>query len=247
MILSDRLRDGIDVVVADMETQLAPFLNAERQLIVDALAGSDSAYRAVHGVGRNIIAPFIDQYGTMSAALSADWYDANRDLAQVAGSWSGAVVQRVNVDTGPLVGGVLQQFVTFESVVSELLAGAEMRVRQAAQGTIMDSTLRDPGASGWGRVASAGCCSYCAMLASRGNVYRTQQTATFCPHFHCRCQAVPAWGGSTEALRSREDTIATRRQLTDEQRATQNSQARAWIRQNQGTLGLIQGDGIAVP
>lgn len=243
MILVDTLRDRVDDVIADMEKQFAPAAARIETLVAAVLAGDRGAYAQLQAFGRDLVAPMIERYGTATGALAADWYDLNRALAQIGGTWPGAVVQAPNVDTGPLIGGVVKDFGTIESVVSGIQAGMELRVRQAGHGTIMDSVLRDPRASGWGRVASAGCCSYCALLATRGNVYRTSRTATFSPHEHCRCEAVPAWGGSTASMRSREDTIATRRNLTDRQRATQNSQARSWIEANKDTLGLIQSAG----
>jgi hypothetical protein len=245
VIPADVLRDRVDDVIADMERQFGRLAPTYEALIAESLAGSKTAYLQLQSFGRNALAPMIDHYGVATGALAADWYDLNRDLAKVGGPWGGAVTQDPNIDTGPMIGGSVKDFVTVETIVTGIQAGMEMRVRQAAQGTIMDSTLRDPKATGWGRVASAGCCSYCAMLARTTHVYRSQQTATFMPHLHCNCQAVPAWGGSTVALRSREDTIATRRKLSSDPeedkrlRAKQNKQARGWIADNQATLGLL--------
>ena len=240
MIQADVLRDRIDTVIADMERQFVNVAPTFRPLIAESLGGSKTAYRELQSLGRQLLAPTIDVYGLGTASLAADWYDLNRELAKISGPWGGAVVQDPNVNTGPLIGGAMKDFVTVESVLSGITSGLGMRVRQSAQGTIMDSTLRDPRATGWGRVASAGCCSYCAMLAGRGNVYRSQNTATFMPHTNCHCQAAPAWGGSFAPLRSREDTIATRTNLSDDQRARQNAQARGWIESNQATLGLVK-------
>ena len=189
MIQADVLRDRIDTVIANMERQFVNVAPTFRPLIAESLGGSKTAYRELQSLGRQLLAPTIDVYGLGTASLAADWYDLNRELAKISGPWSGAVVQDPNLNTGPLIGGSMKDFVTVETVWSGIQAGMEMRVRQAAQGTIMDSTLRDPQATGWGRVASAGCCSYCAMLAGRGNVYRSQNTATFMPHSHC----VPGW------------------------------------------------------
>lgn len=239
MILADTLRDRVDDVIADMERQFAGLAPTLNPLVGDVLAGDALAYGELQALGRTVLAPMIDHYGLATSALAADWYDLNRELAKVAGAWGGAVVQDPNIDTGPMIGGSVKDYTSVETIITGIQAGMDLRVWQAAQGSIMDSTLRDPRATGWGRVASAGCCSYCGMLAARGNVYRTQHTATFCPHLHCRCQAVPAWGGSTTALRSREDTIATRRNMSDSQRAEQNRQARDWIADNQASLGLL--------
>jgi hypothetical protein len=240
MIVTDALRNSMDTIVADMERQFAMTAPTFEALIAESLAGSKSAYNQLQGLGRQLIAPTIDYYGIATGSLAADWYDLNREHAKIGGPWSGAVVQDPNLNTGPLIGGSMKDFVSVDTVLSGIKAGMDMRVRQAAQGTIMDSTLRDPQATGWGRVTSAGSCSYCSMLASRGNVYRSQYTATFAPHTNCHCQAAPAWGGSIASLRSREDTITNRTKLSDKQRARQTAQARGWIESNQATLGLVK-------
>jgi hypothetical protein len=244
VILADTLRDRTDDVIERMERQFVMLTPTLEPLLYGVLAGDPASYRDLQSVGRELLAPMIDRYGLAAGELAGKWYDSNRDLAGVGGAWAGAYIQDPNLDTGPLIGGSVKMFVTPESLASGIFAGMDLRVRQSGTGTVMDSALRDPQATGWGRSSSAGCCSYCGMLAARGAVYRTQHTATFCPHLRCKCQAIPAWGGSTVSMRSREDTIATRRKLSADPeedkrlRAQQNKQARSWIEQNKATLGL---------
>lgn len=237
----DTLRDRIDDVIDVMERQFAGITPEIEALVTESLRGNKAAYKQLQLVGRQILAPMIDQYGLAVGSLAAEWYDLNRELYRIAGPWGGATLQDPNRDTGPLVGGALTDFVSVQTVIDGLQSGMDLRVRQASNGTIMDSVMRDRQALGWGRAASAGCCGFCALLASRGAVYRTVHTATFCPHEHCHCQAVPMWESSLigQSLRSRADTIATRRALTDKQRAAQNSQASAWIAENRTRLGLL--------
>lgn len=240
MITTDVLRDRIDDVIAVMEKQFMSVTPALVGVIEDALRGDRSAFRELQTVGRAVVAPLIDQFGLAAGALAAEWYDANRDLLGVGGVWAGALVQDPNVDTGPIIGGSLKDFSSVDTVLFGIQSGMDVRVRQAANGTVMDSVLQDRQSLGWGRVASAGCCEYCGLLAGRGAVYRTEHTATFSPHLNCKCQALPLWQADPTgvSMRSRADTIATRRPLTDEQRARQNRQARIWIEQNKATLGL---------
>jgi len=237
---ADLLRDRIDDVIADMERQFGGIASTLEDLIDEVIGGSKAAYDQLQALGRTLVAPMVDQYGLASGTLAAEWYDMNRDLLKVGGYWTGATVQDPNRDSGPLIGGAVADFVTTQSILSGIQSGMELRVRQVSNGTVMDSVLRDREALGWGRVASVGCCGFCAMLAGRGAVYRTRFTATFCPHMNCRCQAIPLWkqDATGEGLRSREDTIATRRALTDRQRAIQNRQASDWIAQHRDTLGL---------
>lgn len=240
-VTADILRDRIDEVIVHMERQFATAAPTLENLAGESLRGSKAAYGELQLIGRQVLAPMVDMYGVASGTLAAEWYELNRELLKVSGSWSGTTLQEPNVDTGPLIGGSVKDFVTSSSIVSGIQAGMEMRVRQAAQGTVMDSVLRDRQATGWGRVTSAGCCGFCAMLAGRGATYRTRHTATFMPHSHCKCQALPLWKADPtgESMRSREDTISTRRALSDKQRASQNAQARQWIADNRSTLGLL--------
>lgn len=64
-----------------------------------------------------------------------------------------------------------------------------------------DTTLRtvqaDPQAAGWARVTSAKPCAFCAMLASRGPVYR-QRSAGFKAHDRCGCGAEPIYRPDAE-------------------------------------------------
>jgi hypothetical protein len=240
-VTADVLRERVDDVIADMERQFAIMAPALDGVVADILRGDRNAYQKLQAIGRDVIAPTIDHYGTATAALAAEWYDLNRELLKIPGSWSGATIQDPNVNTGPLIGGTVADFVSAESILAGIQAGMDLRVRQAANGTVMDSVIRDRQALGWGRVASVGCCPFCALLAGRGAVYRTRQTATFCPHENCRCQAIPLWkqNATAEGLRSREDTISTRRALSDKQRARQNRQASVWIAEHRDTLGLV--------
>lgn len=46
---------------------------------------------------------------------------------------------------------------------------------------------------GWRRVSSGSGCSFCAMLESRGAVYRRERSARFQAHDGCSCTAEPVW------------------------------------------------------
>lgn len=56
--------------------------------------------------------------------------------------------------------------------------------------TIEENTRRDERSTGYARVTSGKACFFCAMLASRGPVYRSD-TVRFRAHDHCRCTAEP--------------------------------------------------------
>lgn len=87
------------------------------------------------------------------------------------------------------------------------LAGAMQNlVADAGRDTIRDSVADDLDAIGWVRITDAKPCAFCALLAGRGPVYQTRQTAAFQAHAHCRCVAAPvfsrdeAWLGHSKDL-----------------------------------------------
>lgn len=77
-------------------------------------------------------------------------------------------------------------------------SGAATRVAlQGGRDTIVNTVKADPEAKGWERVTSGNPCYFCAMLASRGAVYRAEETADFEAHDWCDCAAEPVYEGPT--------------------------------------------------
>ena len=75
---------------------------------------------------------------------------------------------------------------------------ARDQVRRAANRTMRHNAARD--GRGYARVPMGGeTCGFCIMLASRGFVYRSAQTAGEGNHYHsdCRCKVIPGFGGMT--------------------------------------------------
>jgi hypothetical protein len=74
------------------------------------------------------------------------------------------------------------------------LAGNMARIAlDAGRQTILDAIDDDREAIGWARITDANPCAFCSMLASRGPVYRSEQTASFQSHAHCSCVAAVVW------------------------------------------------------
>lgn len=111
-------------------------------------------------------------------------------------------------------------------------AGAGSRLAlNAGRYHIEDLAKADPSAVGWQRVIqSAKPCAFCAMLASRGAVYKAGRYAPRTKyHYHCSCVAVPLfkgskkhqqaqfyaalWSESTKGLRGKKAVAAFRKAL----------------------------------
>lgn len=90
-------------------------------------------------------------------------------------------------------------------VVQEATAIAERHALNTGRATIIGATLADREATGWARGLEPGACSFCAMLALRGAVYKRRSFESSNARFegggysikvhnHCRCHPVPVFG-----------------------------------------------------
>jgi hypothetical protein len=71
-----------------------------------------------------------------------------------------------------------------------VMSGAASRlILNGARQAVLQSVQADSKAVAWMRVTASDPCAFCAMLASRGAVYKTEQAAGFLAHSACRCQA----------------------------------------------------------
>jgi hypothetical protein len=90
-----------------------------------------------------------------------------------------------------------QQADAIASTQQRLTGSASRLVLQAGRETTLQNVRRDPRAHGWAReLESENPCAFCAMLATRGAVYKngSEASAGFEAHDHCECQAVPNFG-----------------------------------------------------
>lgn len=69
--------------------------------------------------------------------------------------------------------------------------------------TLLRTVAEDRWALGWGRVTDGNPCPFCALLASRGPVYK-EDTVDFEAHDHCTCAAMPFYEGAEWPGRARE-------------------------------------------
>lgn len=136
---------------------------------------------------------FMDVYGQTSAVLGADFYDALRKLPPSAGTAATVLAQPAKPKQAEGVvrwalGNLFLEEQDWAAFESALMGGAQRLIMQPARDTIdlmaaRDAASRKVAAVGWSRelhperAASGKSCGFCKMLAGRGPVYRSDESA----------------------------------------------------------------------
>lgn len=140
---------------------------------------------------RAALAALVEEYGSASVALNADYYAALRDAAKVQSRFRVPVVD-------PAPAGLVDATLRYEMASSSGASdGLESRLTGAAQKLAANAGRRelftamnaDPEAERWARVCSPGACYFCRMIASRGARFRTDRN--FDAHAHDNCTLEP--------------------------------------------------------
>ena len=149
-----------------------------------------------------ILAANVKMYSQAAAALAADWYDAQ---GRAAGAKLDRAVTSVTVDRYSLSKTVHYQAQKLidgdvDGFCDAVGEWAENEAKRALNATIMANAKRDrrKGVM-FARVTSGrNTCAFCLMLASRGAVYHTRQSAGELGqyHRHCSCKIVPSYTGN---------------------------------------------------
>lgn len=194
----------------------------ERQVLAWCRANPDATVAETREAAREIMAGLAQVYDEASASLAAEWYDAQASAAGArlpeaitVTTYSDDQVERVaRYQAGKLASG---DVAGFAAACAEFL---ENGVRRSLNETVLANARRDR-ADGvrFARVPTGTeTCSFCYMLASRGAVYESRETAGEQRHFHrhCDCKIVPGFGGDrfaeiVEGYRPREMVDRMRR------------------------------------
>lgn len=143
----------------------------------------------------------VTTYGEIASTVAADWYETVR-AKQVHGGHRFSVLT-VAPDTGAAAAGTVRYaaghlYTETPELALPVLAGAVQRyVAGVSRQTIGVNVKRDPARPRWARIPSGRhTCAFCALLASRGFVYRTEELAggdgrEF--HDDCNCHIVASW------------------------------------------------------
>lgn len=141
------------------------------------------------------------------AQLALEYLDASRRQAGVAGALRPVLTKTVDPDrfltmmrsTTVRAAGLAVQApgtpLARQAADAALVrsAGAASRlVLEAGRETVRETVAADPDARGWARQTSGSPCPFCAVLASRGGVYK-EATADFRAHDNCACVPRVVW------------------------------------------------------
>lgn len=120
------------------------------------------------------------------------------------------------------------------------LSGSMSRlVLSGGRDAVLGNVRADRQAVGWARITDKDPCSFCSMLASRGPVFRSKETADFQAHDHCACMAVPVWSRDEAWLQHSRDLYERWKQVTEGHSGAEARKAwrRYWDNRREGSDG----------
>lgn len=133
------------------------------------------------------------------AELGAVFYDGVSELQTGEGYDAQAYSDHLDEGTEKAVRGIAQEGVNgdISGMIGQLLARIDYETKRAAGNSVIQNARRDSRGPRYARVPQGNeTCSFCLMLASRGPIYHTAESAGFNNHYHanCDCRIVPMFG-----------------------------------------------------
>ena len=187
----DFLTDEVNGISADAQARVLRVLQEIRWTPENVAECRDLVLQALAAV--------MPTYTDMAAQASADFYDAERELA--LGERLGAV--SISGYNPRKTEGAVRGFVRFvlrddvQTCNDQVLQRIDYEMKRSANMSVVENGRRDPKRVRYARVPTgAETCDFCLMLASRGFVYQSESTAS-ASHVHssCDCRVVPGWDG----------------------------------------------------
>lgn len=161
-----------------------------------------------------VVAALVFNYGKSSASLAARSYSARRVAAGLPRMSvplaDGPPVEQVRKSLEWATHGLWSPSPDVQAAQA-LIDGAMQRlVADQGRNTMIQAIESDRRCRGWARVARPGACSFCAMLSTRGAVYKSKETASITSgeqgnrpagltyHDNCHCVPVPLFANFYE-------------------------------------------------
>lgn len=141
----------------------------------------------------DILPALVTQYGSMGAAVAADWYDDQRDRVGARGRFTAIPVEPADRGAHALIGWALNEAQDDSGLRKLILGGTQRRIADHVRETVAQSSARDPGARGWERVGREEC-DWCEQYIG---IVTTVPGYDFPAHDFCNCGVEPVWIGDS--------------------------------------------------
>lgn len=202
--------EGVALTEANRRRQLAIAARAAR---VGMVLWKDLDPKNLDGSGLRWLAENValaSAYSTQSAQTTSAYIDRYRDAEGFAGAgpivtptFDAALTAQILLVAGPvrvknLVAGGMSGSAALARAKNGYAGMLRRQVLMGGRETIDRTTAQDQHAIGWRRVSDGDPCTFCAMLCSRGPVYRSAASAGSGQgmhfHAHCGCTAEIVYG-----------------------------------------------------
>lgn len=171
------------------------------------------------------------QYAEYAAFLAADFYDGEREAAAARGAFTAplpdpppgeqveASMRWATKDLWPrdeataTVAQLEPLDVRLDAAMSKADGALDRLVLNAGRDTVREAVRQDRDAIAYARAAALGACSFCALMSSRGAIYKDRGTvgedanesfvgddSVIKYHNYCRCQPLPVFAGQSFEL-----------------------------------------------
>lgn len=138
----------------------------------------------------DLLPGLIVSYGSMGAAVAAEWYDEERAAALAAGSFTAEPMEASDRGASALIGWALSTATSDEALLALAVGGTQRRIADHVRLTVAVNAVADPKAHGWRRVGRPEC-EWCRRHLTGEVHYVTGYD--FPAHDGCNCGVEPAW------------------------------------------------------
>lgn len=176
--------DDVEGTLPDWLSSIMVFLPAQHRAATGLATGYYRAFR---------LAEFGSSY---AGTLPTPGFDDDSVKARLI--WGGPAEIRRGVSKGKTVVEAAERARVLSATYAQQI------VTDAGRQTVTDAVQVDRRALGWSRFTDGNPCAFCALLASRGPVYKSEASAVFQAHRRCGCGAEPvfsqdqAWPGRAQ-------------------------------------------------
>ena len=142
----------------------------------------------------------VEESAEVASSAALEWYEKQREAEGIAKAYSPAMPTRLvdQDEAAKIVGAAirdLREGIERAKALARLTDGARKLISDSGRATVQHAAEADPKSPRYARVPTgAETCAWCMLWASRGFVYKSEETAQFKEsHFKCDCQIVPSW------------------------------------------------------